>query len=394
MYRERMIGYYPQVIQSILEFQAIVDAEYPEMEDVAEAQEQIVADAYLTTMGEERIAQWEMMLGITPIEGSSVEDRRETIIARMRGQGKLNTALINKIVNTFTGGTARSWVKNSILYVEVTPPPDNKSYQFANVEQELKNKVPAHLGIKVSRNYYTWEEMIQTTSSKTISGVVISIKDASAVEQELDVTVDVSGATVTKYGKNLLPYPYASESQTINGVTFTINDDGSITVNGTTTTTNTSFFLNRNDGKIPLKDGVTYAASQPPNVYLTMFTLVDGVYNKEKFTWESTNSSLQVFLYIPSAGITFDNVVFYPQIEVGETNTDYEPYVEPTTYTADENGVVKGITAQGENMTLFADNGANITCTYNNASSTSVTWQSILDDFNTWNDVVLYVPFE
>lgn len=159
MYRERMNSYYPQVIQSILEFQAIIDGEYPEFESVLDDTERVISDSYLTTMSEDRIEQWENMLGIQPIEGSSVSDRRETVIARIRGQGKLNTELIDIIVGTFTGGVANSRIKDGVLYVEITPPPENKQYQFLNVEQELKNKIPAHLGLHVCRNYYEWYEI-------------------------------------------------------------------------------------------------------------------------------------------------------------------------------------------------------------------------------------------
>lgn len=158
MYRERMNSYYPQVIQAILEFQAIIDSEYPEFEELNKNNEQVIADAYLLTMTEARVKEWESMLGIRPVENSSVDDRRETILARIRGQGKLNTEMINTIVNTFTGGTANSYVKDSTLYVEITPPPNNKQYKFENVEQELAKKIPAHLGFKISRNYYTWGE--------------------------------------------------------------------------------------------------------------------------------------------------------------------------------------------------------------------------------------------
>ena len=110
-------------------------------------------------MSESRIEQWENILNIKPLDNSSVDDRRDTIIARIRGQGKLNTELINAIVNAFTGGTANSWVEDSTLYVEITPPPNNKQYQFANVEQELSLKVPAHLGFSVKRNYFEWDEV-------------------------------------------------------------------------------------------------------------------------------------------------------------------------------------------------------------------------------------------
>lgn len=158
VYKQRMLNYYPQVIQNILEFQAIISSECPEIAELHSATEDVLSNAYLTTMSETRIAQWEAVLGIRPIEGSSIEDRRDTIIARVRGQGKLNSTLINTIVNTFTGGTANSWIKDGVLYVEITPPSTSKSYRFENVEQELRNKVPAHLGLQVNRNYYTWEE--------------------------------------------------------------------------------------------------------------------------------------------------------------------------------------------------------------------------------------------
>ena len=92
-----MINYYPQVIQKITEFQAIINSEYPEFEELAINQEHVVNNAYLLTMGEDRVIEWEKILGIKPIENSSVSDRRETIIARIRGQGKLNTALIENI---------------------------------------------------------------------------------------------------------------------------------------------------------------------------------------------------------------------------------------------------------------------------------------------------------
>lgn len=159
MYRERMNSYYPEVITAITEFKGIIDGEYPEFEDVSGVRDRVTDDAYLITMGEERINQWEKIFSIKPVEGSSVNDRRDVIIARIRGQGKLNTDLINSIVKTFTGGTANSWVVDSTLYVEITPPRGNKQYIFANVEQELRNKVPAHLGFQVSRNYLEWNEI-------------------------------------------------------------------------------------------------------------------------------------------------------------------------------------------------------------------------------------------
>lgn len=165
MYQERMLGYYPQVIQSILEFKAIVDAEYPEIETANEGVSKVTSDAYLTTMSEERIEQWEKKLGIRPIEDSTLSDRRDTIIARIRGQGKLNTESINRIVGAFTGGTADSKIKDGVLHITIHAPTNNKSYQFPNLERELKNKLPAHLELDISREISLWSDVSATHST-------------------------------------------------------------------------------------------------------------------------------------------------------------------------------------------------------------------------------------
>jgi hypothetical protein len=48
------------------------------------------------------------------------------------------------------------------------------------------------------------------------------------------------------------------------------------------------------------------------------------------------------------------------QVEVGEDATEYESYVEPTTYTANADGIVDGVTSVYPTTTLFTDN-SNIT---------------------------------
>lgn len=155
----RMLSYYPEVIRAIKEFKAITTGEGYEFDELKRNRERVLNNAYLLTMDESRILEWEKLLGIRPLENSTVDDRRDTVIARIRGQGKLNTTLINNIVNTFTGGSANSWIKDSVLYIEITPPPGNKAYKFSNVEQELKNKIPAHLGVSITRNYNEWSEI-------------------------------------------------------------------------------------------------------------------------------------------------------------------------------------------------------------------------------------------
>lgn len=157
---ERMLNYYPEVIQKLVEFQALMKTEGFEVDFIRNDIELIVNEAYLLTMSERRISEWEKALGIAFSSGDSIEDRREVIIARIRGQGKLNTALINSIVSAFTNGTADSYFRDGTLYVDITPPPENKQYKFENVERELMKKIPAHIRLTVRRDYATWGEVM------------------------------------------------------------------------------------------------------------------------------------------------------------------------------------------------------------------------------------------
>ena len=60
---ERMKSYWCDAIARLLEFQAIVKAEGFEVDFLKSDIELLVNEAYLTTMGEERIGSWEKALG-------------------------------------------------------------------------------------------------------------------------------------------------------------------------------------------------------------------------------------------------------------------------------------------------------------------------------------------
>lgn len=155
----RMFDYYPLAVQIIVDFQAVIFSEFPEFEMALVASENVLYNAFLLTMGDERIAEWEAILHLGHDEDDTVEQRRDAVIARLRGIGKLNTESINRIVNAFTGGTAESYVENSTLYVWIIPPRESRAYKFKAIEDEISMRKPAHLGLHVERRFQTWGEV-------------------------------------------------------------------------------------------------------------------------------------------------------------------------------------------------------------------------------------------
>lgn len=196
---------------------------------------------------------------------------------------------------------------------------------------------------------------------------------------------DLGNIVLRKQGKNLIPFPYRDLSlgtSTYNGVDFTVYDDGSILINGTATSSTTRYLYMNATGLLGLKSGITISVNknasddtQQANVYFVC-NYYDSAAKMQMGIQASTNASgtktitddwkgLGIYLNIPS-GKTLNNLLIKPQLEIGTTVTEYEPYITPTEYTSNADGTVEGITSLYPNTTLTADtDGVTIDCEYN-----------------------------
>ena len=136
--------------------------------------------------------------------------------------------------------------------------------------------------------------------------------------------------------KNLIPFPYYYTARTINGVTFTVNEDGSITLNGTASADNTNFLITYTSGfqldtGNYVISGAPEGATRDNGVYMVWQNkafVEDGKAQKITMT-EKGN----VYIYIAvKKGAVCDNLTFKPQIELGSVATDYvSPMPTPKT---------------------------------------------------------------
>lgn len=193
---------------------------------------------------------------------------------------------------------------------------------------------------------------------------------------------DFSNNKLNVCGKNLIPYPYVFTSKTNNGITYTVNSDGTITANGTFENINVSSFSTltissiKNAFRLPL--GKTYTISGAPQVEGALFTAVkycnlingqtldgaasyQGSSNKFTTTTDVDMPGIQIEIKGSKSLTTLNNVVFKPQLELGSTATPYEPY-QGQTYTPTADGKVSNIQSIYPITNIFTDNaGALIT---------------------------------
>lgn len=155
----------------------------------------------------------------------------------------------------------------------------------------------------------------------TVEGALSALSTNKATQAEVNDIVNVLGA------KNLLPN--MATTQEINGITFTINSDGSITVNGTATA-NAELDIATN---VPLNgDFILSDAIAGESGHYWAFANVDSGARQYILTETempiTVSTKLDYFRVKVFSGETVSNVTFKPMIRLASITDDtYVPYV-------------------------------------------------------------------
>ena len=162
--------------------------------------------------------------------------------------------------------------------------------------------------------------------------------------------------------KNLLQNN--ATTQTRNGVTFTINEDKSISCNGTASS-NAFFKI----GDIQLKKNCIMSGCPEGganNSYVMRLYNNGSVFKTDSGNGVLINSEIQngyAEIRI-AAGYTCDNLTFYPMIRLASIEDDtYEPYIEPTTtniYLDEPIGENESISLSDTNVNIPTIRGTNV----------------------------------
>lgn len=161
----KMIGWYPTTVVAVDALRAVNDVVGHELDNARARGALLNNNAFLFWMDESRLAEWENALEIDVPENSTVEERRNVIIAKIRGQNKFNVSNIKSIVKTFTGGDAEVTVADGVISVKVLPPNNGQFYNQSALVWELKNKIPAHMQLNIERYYSTWGDVKNNETS-------------------------------------------------------------------------------------------------------------------------------------------------------------------------------------------------------------------------------------
>lgn len=154
----RMMNYLPRYWWENVEMKQILQAQGFSIDILLKELQRIFTDAFIMTASEERVSEWELDLEIAP-NGRTLEQRRQYVLSKLRGVGKLNEEKIKGIVYAFTSGGAIVTFSDSTIWVKVLPPNNGGTFLFPDIERTLKPMIPAHLGLNIKRYYSTWGDI-------------------------------------------------------------------------------------------------------------------------------------------------------------------------------------------------------------------------------------------
>ena len=160
-------------------------------------------------------------------------------------------------------------------------------------------------------------------SQTTVEGALSALSTNKATQAEVNDIVNVYGA------KNILPNN--AVSKTVNGITFTVNSDGSVTVNGTASAY-TQFDLNTGveykEGKYAFNGCPSGGGSSTYVLWVRNLAVTVGVTDKGSgTTLNVTNTDTFKASIVVYSGATVNSLTFYPMIRLASITDDtYVPY--------------------------------------------------------------------
>ena len=265
---------------------------------------------------------------VTALDISNIFDRKviEKNIDTMKSKS-IEEFLANTISENFVNSDDTAL---NVNYIEIYWHTNTKGNVATNAENGLYNFHTFLTNCRQYKNIYTDFKLENLGNPQTVEGKRISLEAKN--RKIVDISLHGESTQKTRSGKNLLDN--TATTKTSNGITFTVNSDGTVLADGTNdTNANSSFIINN----YSLEAGTYILNGCPSGGSSTTYRLViqktsgwsvlglDTGSGSEQFTIdEATNIQVAIFI---QKGQTISNLLFKPMIRLSSIIDDtYEPY--------------------------------------------------------------------
>lgn len=157
--KDTMFGYLPDYYRTSRVMDAVLNSQGTELLGLRQTFDDILDQFFIDTASW-RLDYWEEELGLAVSPEQPVEQRRDKIKSRLRGQGTATIKLVKQVAETYDKGKVNviediSSYIITLRFIDTIGIPAN----LDDLKAAVRAVVPAHLELEYDFNYFIWDEL-------------------------------------------------------------------------------------------------------------------------------------------------------------------------------------------------------------------------------------------
>ena len=162
----KLINYLPPFIQEFREIASMMETEQFEIDHLNSETQNALADQFILELTEKGIKRWESMLGISPKDTDTLNERRFRILAKRNQNTPYTLRKLERVLTNLCGVDG--------YFIEVTPSNYHivvklavgNHNNYSEVEDILNKMIPANMTKHIELLYNSYDRLSQLTHAQ------------------------------------------------------------------------------------------------------------------------------------------------------------------------------------------------------------------------------------
>lgn len=155
------IEYFPDFWQDILEIETLDKVIKEQLDKLLQTIKGTVDNKFPATAGEEGIARWEKILGLSNPLNSSLKSRREAVRAKLMAKPPINLRKLQSVIEEYMGVEVTISISNYVVMVGYRG--ETLVNDLTPLYATIYEMIPANLIVNIIRLYNTHSELAPNT---------------------------------------------------------------------------------------------------------------------------------------------------------------------------------------------------------------------------------------
>lgn len=151
------IKHLPDIIAKIYEMQQICKASGGVLDELNGLIEKSADNSFIKTADQEGVSRWEKILGVSAPLDSTLQSRREALLARLISKPPINLAALKNIIETYMGVEVDIEAEGYIIKVGYRG--EIKIADLTPLFSTAYELIPATMLLEISYRYLVWREL-------------------------------------------------------------------------------------------------------------------------------------------------------------------------------------------------------------------------------------------